>query len=86
MQKLLQGDDQHLKEGGRFCVYGPFNYGGKFTSASNERFEQWLKSRNTASGIRDFEALQAHADRLGWQLLDDVEMPANNRCLVWQKA
>jgi SAM-dependent methyltransferase len=86
VQKILQGVDQHLKHGGRFCVYGPFNYEGKFTSVSNERFEQCLKSRDTASGIRDFEALQVYADRLGWRLLDDIEMPANNRCLVWQKA
>ena len=86
VQTVLQGVDQHLKPGGRFCVYGPFNYNGQFTSPSNARFEEWLKSRGVASGIRDFEAVQGIADRLGWQLLGDVEMPAHNRCLIWQKA
>lgn len=83
--KVLQGVDQHLTAGGRFCVYGPFNYAGQFTSPSNAQFDVWLKQRNSLSGIRDFEALQAYADGLGWRLLGDVEMPANNRCLVWQK-
>ena len=39
------------------CIYGPFNYQGAYTSDSNARFDQWLKSRDPASGIRNFEAV-----------------------------
>jgi hypothetical protein len=38
--------------------YGPFNYAGAFTTESNRRFDGWLKGRNAASGIRDFESVR----------------------------
>ena len=74
-----------LEGGGRFCLYGPFNYGGKFTSDSNARFDQWLKARDARSGVRDFEALDRLARAAGMDLTNDYAMPANNRTLVWRK-
>jgi len=69
----------------KLAVYGPFNYGGRFTSASNAAFDQSLKSRAPEMGIRDIEAVDRLARSAGFRLLDDVAMPANNRTLVWQK-
>ena len=66
-------------------MYGPFNYNGKFSSESNAHFDQWLKQRDPVSGVRDFEALQILADKAGLYFIDDIEMPANNRILVWKK-
>ena len=66
-------------------VYGPFNYEGRYTSESNREFDAWLKARDPASGIRDFESVDALAKAQGFLLIDDVAMPANNRCLVWRK-
>lgn len=66
-------------------VYGPFNYEGRYTSESNREFDAWLKARDPASGIRDFESVDALAQAQGFLLIDDVAMPANNRCLVWRK-
>jgi cyclopropane fatty-acyl-phospholipid synthase-like methyltransferase len=77
---------QCLKPGGVFCLYGPFNYDGNYTSASNAQFDQWLKMRDPESGIRDFEALQEQAGVNGMKLIADHAMPANNRILVWQKS
>jgi len=74
-----------LKPRGKFCLYGPFNYDGQYTSESNRRFDQWLKDRDANSGIRDFEALNKLAQSTNLHLHQDYEMPANNRCLVWQK-
>jgi hypothetical protein len=37
------------------------------------------------SGIRDFEAVDALARAIGFRLVDDVAMPANNRTLVWRR-
>ena len=74
-----------LKAGGVFAVYGPFNYGGRYTSASNESFDQMLRLRDPASGIKDFDWISEQAERAGLDLLEDVEMPENNRTLIWQK-
>jgi hypothetical protein len=65
-----------------FCLYGPFNYGGRFTSESNARFDAMLRTRDPLSGLRDFEAIVALAGKQGMALLEDNAMPANNRLLV----
>ena len=75
-----------LTEDARLTIYGPFNYGGEFTSDSNRAFDQWLKDRDPASGIRDFEAVDALARGVGLCLVEDNAMPANNRCLVWRRS
>ncbi|MEE9493120.1 MAG: DUF938 domain-containing protein [Gammaproteobacteria bacterium] len=83
VENLFTGVGQCLQPGGVFCLYGPFNYDGAYTSASNEKFDGWLKSRNPLSGIRDFEAVDALAEKIGLRLKKDYTMPANNRLLVW---
>ena len=85
VERMFSGIGKILKEGGIFCLYGPFNYNGQFSCESNARFDQWLKQRDTVSGVRDFEALQILADKAGLDFIDDIEMPANNRILVWKK-
>lgn len=67
------------------AIYGPFNYGGHYTSASNARFDEWLARRDPHSAIRDFEAINALAESAAFSLREDVAMPANNRLLVWQR-
>jgi cyclopropane fatty-acyl-phospholipid synthase-like methyltransferase len=74
-----------LEPGGVLAVYGPFNYGGAFTSESNARFDAWLKARDPASGVRDFEAVDALARAQELVLQQDTAMPANNRTLVWRR-
>lgn len=75
-----------LVEGGRFIAYGPFNYGGRYTSQSNANFDRWLAERDPRSAIRDFEQLDKIGQTSGLVLQQDYEMPANNRLLVWIKA
>jgi hypothetical protein len=67
------------------CVYGPFKYGGEFTTPSNAQFDLWLKGNDARSGIRDFETVQALAQGAGLTLLEDNAMPANNQLLVWRR-
>lgn len=86
VEKMFEGIGRVLVKGGKVCLYGPFNYNGKFTSESNARFDVWLKERNPVSGIRDFEALDKLAQKQGMSLLHDYEMPANNRVLIWKEA
>ena len=69
----------------KLAIYGPFNYDGKYTSASNAAFDQSLQARAAHMGIRDAAQVDALADRAGFALLDDVAMPANNRLHLWQR-
>ncbi|HQT29740.1 MAG TPA: DUF938 domain-containing protein [Thiobacillus sp.] len=84
--RFFAGVGNVLEPGGVLVVYGPFNYNGQFTSDSNARFDAWLKARDPASGVRDFEAVDALARAQGLVLQRDLAMPANNRSLVWLRA
>ncbi|MBS0346634.1 MAG: DUF938 domain-containing protein [Proteobacteria bacterium] len=82
---LFQALPQVLAPNARLTVYGPFNYGGRFTSPSNAEFDVSLKATHPERGIRDFEAVDALAREIGFELVADDAMPANNRCLSWQQ-
>jgi Protein of unknown function (DUF938) len=69
-----------------FCLYGPFNYGGKHTSESNARFDAMLRTRDPASGIRDAEKITSLAEGVRLALAEDNAMPANNRLLVFRRS
>lgn len=84
VENMFEGIGQVLLPGGRFCLYGPFNYDGQYTSASNANFDRWLKNRDPQSGIRDVADLNGLAEKANLSLVADYEMPANNRILVWQ--
>lgn len=85
VEAMIRGVGRLLPSAGVFALYGPFNYRGVYTSDSNARFDQWLKSRDPESGIRNFEELNRLAEAAEMSLLDDFEMPQNNRLLAWRK-
>jgi cyclopropane fatty-acyl-phospholipid synthase-like methyltransferase len=85
VESLFAGVGTILNKGGAFLLYGPFNYAGGYTSASNEKFDRWLKNRDPESGIRDFEELDRLARLAGMRLANDFAMPSNNRILYWCK-
>jgi cyclopropane fatty-acyl-phospholipid synthase-like methyltransferase len=86
VEAMFSGVGRVLTAGGRFLLYGPFNYGNNYTSESNAGFDALLKSRDPESGLRDFEALDTLARHAGLQLQHDFEMPVNNRILYWEKS
>lgn len=85
VEAMFKGIAANLQPGEAFCLYGPFNYGGRFTSASNQQFDSSLRQRNPAMGIRDMDDLNRLSSNTGLVLESDFEMPANNRLLVWRK-
>jgi len=85
VEACFAGLDRALADDATLVVYGPFNVGGTSTSDSNRDFDGWLKARDPRSGLRDLEAVDALASRIGLRLQDDVAMPAHNRCLVWRR-
>ena len=85
VEALVAGLGTALADDATLVVYGPFNYGGAFSSDSNRAFDASLRARDPRMGIRDLEAVDALARAIGLRLVDDVAMPANNRCLVWRR-
>jgi len=83
VEKFFSGVAQHLSDGGHLVVYGPFNYGGRYSSDSNAQFDVWLKNQSAESAIRDFEAVDKLAQQAGLVLQADHALPANNRLLHW---
>ncbi len=84
-EKMFKHVGECLKSAGLFAQYGPFNYHGSYTSESNKNFDVWLKQRNPESCIKHFEQIESYAKANGMTLFKDIEMPANNRVLVWVK-
>jgi SAM-dependent methyltransferase len=82
---MFSGVGRILCPGGLFILYGPFNYAGRYTSESNRRFDDWLKARDPASGIKDVRWLGGLATAAGMALEADCPMPVHNRTLIWRK-
>jgi SAM-dependent methyltransferase len=85
VELMFSGLHQVLADDAILVIYGPFNYDGKFTSESNRDFDQALRADAAHRGIRDHAAVNALAKSIGLQPIADLAMPANNRCLVWQR-
>jgi cyclopropane fatty-acyl-phospholipid synthase-like methyltransferase len=85
VEAMFNGIGQVLNAQGTVAIYGPFNYGGRYTSDSNARFDASLRARGMGSALRDFETVAALAQAAGLELLRDVAMPANNRTLVFRR-
>jgi SAM-dependent methyltransferase len=83
VQAMFRGIARVLLPGGCFALYGPFNYGGHYTSESNACFDRWLKGRDPRSSIKNYEDLVDLAREVGLLPAADYEMPVNNRTLVW---
>lgn len=82
---LIKGAGECLARGGLLLLYGPFKYGGEFTTPSNADFDVWLKDRDPDSGVRDIEWASGIAANAGLVLLQDRPMPANNQLLIFGK-
>ncbi len=74
-----------LAEEAQFCLYGPFNVDGEFTSGSNQQFDASLRARDPRMGIRDIEELDRFAAESGFVRSAMHAMPANNFIAVWRR-
>lgn len=84
VENYVRGAASCLKSDGAFILYGPFKYGGDFTSESNRQFDGFLRETYPGGGIRDFEAIDELARKQGLSVESDTPMPANNQMLVWR--
>jgi hypothetical protein len=72
--------------GGLLCLYGPYLEADVATAASNLAFNESLKARNPAWGLRDRDAVIELARAHGLRHVLRVAMPANNLSLLFRLA
>lgn len=83
---LLAGAGALLVRGAPLVIYGPFRRDGRHSAESNARFDQSLRARDPAWGVRDVADVAAEAETQGLSLAEVAEMPANNLTLVLRRA
>ncbi len=82
---LLERSAERVRPGGLLVIYGPFRDGERFDADSNRRFDEQLRQRDPAMGIRDVLKLRQEAGSFGWTAEAEIAMPANNRILIFRR-
>jgi hypothetical protein len=82
---LMRGAGALLPAGGRLLTYGPYKVDGQHTAPSNAAFDQSLRERDAAWGVRDVSDVAGAAAQHGLKLIERVTVPANNFVLVFQR-
>ena len=74
-----------LRSQGLLFMYGPFAIDGVLEPKSNQEFDTTLKMNNSEWGIRDLRDLEAEASRSEINLVEVIDLPANNKLVIWKK-
>ncbi len=82
---LMRGSAKLLAPGEPLILYGPYIREGVETAASNLAFNESLKQRNPAWGLRTLEQMAELAGLHGFALDKVTPMPANNIIALFRK-
>ena len=85
VEAMFEGVGRLLPTNAPFVLYGPFNIDGQYTAESNQRFDQYLRAQDPEMGVRDITWLKSLADKSGLTLERMIDMPADNKTLIWRK-
>ncbi|XP_031844018.1 methyltransferase-like 26 [Nomia melanderi] len=83
--RLFENAGKLLKDNGFLFTYGPYAIDGKITPESNVNFDKSLRLQDSSWGLRDIKDLKELAKENGIKLIDIINMPANNKTIIWQK-
>ncbi|TCM19565.1 uncharacterized protein DUF938 [Novosphingobium sp. PhB165] len=82
---LMAAAGRLLTTGEPLVLYGPYRREGHAIEPSNAAFDEDLKRRNPAWGLRLLDEVARQADARGFALERVIEMPANNLTVVFRK-
>lgn len=82
---LMRNAAAVLTAGGILYLYGAFKRDGTHTAPSNVAFDESLRARDPAWGVRDLEAVLEAAAGAGLALAGITAMPANNFSVVLRR-
>jgi hypothetical protein len=80
---LMAGAARHLAPQGVLVTYGPYLEDDVPTAPGNLQFDESLRARDPAWGIRRLEDVEREAQRAGLALRERYAMPANNLLLLF---
>ncbi len=83
---LMASAGRLLPAGGPLVLYGPFLRPETETAPSNIAFDESLRARDPAWGLRDMTDVTSAALGAGLLLDQVIEMPANNLFIVFRRA
>ena len=83
---LMAGVARLLPPGRPLVLYGPFRRTDRETAPSNEAFDAQLRRQNPEWGLRNLEDVVTVASQVNIELLEVVDMPANNLAVVFRAA
>lgn len=81
---LAKGAQALIAPKGVMCLYGPFKEGTD-TAPSNLEFDENLKRRNPAWGVRDLDSVKHIFADAGFNACTRIVMPKNNRLLIFTR-
>ena len=83
---LFSGAGTLLPTGAQLILYGPFRRPGRPLEPGNAAFDESLRERDPAFGLRDLGEVTALALTAGFGAPEVIEMPANNLTVVFGRA
>lgn len=83
-EALVEYASRTLPEDGFVFLYGPYKEGDR-TAPSNLAFDESLKSRNPAWGVRALTDVIDLFETAGFSLERRVDMPSNNLSLIFRR-
>ena len=81
---LIEGSYSVLQRFGMLVLYGPF-LDGKNSAHSNLRFDERLKGQNSCWGVREINDICNVSNVYGFKLYKTINMPSNNKILIFKK-